>query len=160
MFTPICYEKEENRTEAIYNFLKVRNSIKGIIRFSFCFIVKYFRFETVFVEFNYVVKAIILWRQGDSIQNLKRKEILYIFYICLFTILFYLRKVFILVHLKQYCKIYFNYVIQFVTDFLFKKSQQEILLQQTFFLLFSMHQNRWTKKHSITTLLHWYCTNK
>ena len=63
----------------------------------------------------------MLWRQGDSIQNIKIKKILYVFYICLFTILFYLRKVFILVHLKKYYKIYLNYVIQFVTDILFKK---------------------------------------
>ena len=50
---PICYGKEENRTEAKYTFLKVRNSI---IRFHFALLyIKYFCFKTLFVEFNYVV---------------------------------------------------------------------------------------------------------
>ena len=43
----------------------------------------------------------------------KKKKILYVFYICIFTILFYLRKVFILVDLKKYYKTYFNYSLLF-----------------------------------------------
>ena len=58
------------------------------------------------------------------------------------AVLFYLQRLFILVHLKKYCKICFNYGTQFVTDFLFKKLTTGNSIAANIFRLFSMYQNR------------------
>ena len=81
----LLWEGRKSNRGYIY-FLKSQKQHYRHYKISLCFIVKYFCFETLFVEFNYVV--------------VKYK-------------LLYLRKVFILVHLKKQYKIYFNYSLLF-----------------------------------------------